>query len=224
MFKEGYISDYDFETQAITIIAPLSLQEYENLKRQETTTCGLKFDDGRTISADQRKKIYATFNDIALWSGHIPDMIKAILKFEFISKTGCEYFSLSNVDMSTAKDFLQFLIEFCIEWDIPCKDSLLERSPDIAKYVYACFMSKKCCICGNAINSVTHLHHVDHVGSKGNRNEISHLGLRAMPLCAIHHKEVHDIGQTSFNEKYHIFGIKINEEIARVYKLKFKGE
>ena len=220
MFKEGYISDYDFKTQSITIIAPLSLQEYEIIKRQEVTVCGLKFDDGRHISADQRKKIYATFNDIADWTGYTSDKLKAIMKYEYIAKTGCLYFSFSDCDMTLAKDFLNFLIEFCIEWDIPCKDSLIERSPDIARYVYACFMNKRCAICGNAINKVTHLHHVDHVGSKGNRCEISHLGLRAMPLCALHHKEVHNLGQTAFNEKYHIFGVKIDKTIARKYKLK----
>lgn len=216
MYLKGYLSDYDGET--LTILVPFS--DNQLLARQEITECEIKLDDGRHISADQRKKIYATFNDIADWTGYTSDQLKATMKYEYIAKTGCEYFSLSDCDMTLAKDFLNFLIEFCIENDIPCKDSLLERNPDIARYVYACFMNKKCCICGNAINSVTHLHHVDHVGSKGNRNEISHLGLRAMPLCAIHHKEVHNLGQTEFNEKYHIFGVKIDQTIARKYKLK----
>ena len=41
--------------------------------------------------------------------------IKAILKYEFIAEKGCEYFSLSDVDMTLAKEFLEFLIEF-LNW------------------------------------------------------------------------------------------------------------
>ncbi|MDQ4679658.1 putative HNHc nuclease, partial [Stenotrophomonas maltophilia group sp. RNC7] len=33
----------------------------------------LRLDDGRTISADQRKKIYATIKDISLHTGHMPE-------------------------------------------------------------------------------------------------------------------------------------------------------
>lgn len=220
MFNEGYISDYDFKTQTITVVSPLSFKDYEDLKTREVTSCLLKFDDSRTISADQRKKIYATFNDIARYTGHLPNEIKELMKYYFIAKNGCKYFSLSDVDMTTAKEFLEYLIEFCIAWNVPCKDSLLDRCPDIARYVYTCLKYKHCAICGGAINDVTHLHHVDHVGTRGNRNEISHLGLRALPLCAIHHKEAHDIGQAEFDKKYHIFGIPITAEIAKVYKLK----
>jgi len=219
-FYEGFISDYDFETETATIVAPISLHEFELLQNQEITSCQLQFDDGRHISIDQRKKIYATFRDIADYTGHVPDEVKAIMKYEYIAKTGCAYFSLSNVDMTFASEFLQCLIEFCVEWDIPTADNLIERSPFVARTIYACFMNKQCCVCGNAINSVTHLHHEDHVGSKGNRREISHLGMKALPLCSIHHSEAHQLGKTAFNEKYHVFGIKIDKAIARKYKLK----
>lgn len=212
MHITGYISDFD--GQALTIYAP-----FENsflLQKQEITECEIKLNDGRTISAQQRKKIYATMRDISLFTGHEPDFVKEIMKYEYIASTGADYFSLSNVDMTTANEFLSFLIEFCLEWDIPTLDNLLERSPDVARYIYACLIHKKCCICGQK----TELHHVDAVGMGRNRKEIIHIGMRALPLCTQHHRELHTIGNNEFCEKYHIFGIKIDEEIAKIYKLK----
>ena len=198
----------------IGVVASINAEISEKLERWQVTECEIRFNDGRTISADQRKKIYATFNDISIWSGHMPDEIKAHMKYFFIAKTGCDYFSLSDVDMTTAKEFLEYLIEFCIDNDIPCKDSLLDRTPDIARYVYYCLMSKRCAICGQKSD----LHHVDHVQS--DRKTAHHLGLRAMPLCRMHHGEYHSMGETAFNEKYHIFAVKIDKEICKLYKLK----
>ncbi|HVI39436.1 MAG TPA: putative HNHc nuclease, partial [Anaerovoracaceae bacterium] len=111
---KGYISGYD--GKALTVVAPIE-DDYLITKR-DITECEIRLDDGRTISADQRKKIYATMRDISDYTGHLPDEIKALMKYDFIAKTGCNYFSLSDADMTTANDFLNFLIEFCIEQDI----------------------------------------------------------------------------------------------------------
>ena len=35
----------------------------------------IRLDDGRTISADQRAKAYATMKDIALYTGHLPEEV-----------------------------------------------------------------------------------------------------------------------------------------------------
>lgn len=210
----GYIQDYD--GQALTIKAPF--QDTFGFIKKKITQCEIRLDDGRRISADQRKKIYATMRDIAEYTGHPPDEVKEIMKYTYIEKTGCEEFSLSDVDMTTANLFLEFLIEWCVEWDIPCKDNLLERSPDIARYLYHCLIHKKCCITGKKAE----LHHVDAVGSRGNRKEIVHLGMRVLPLCRVMHTEVHTIGQKSFDEKYHVLGIKLDEELCRIWRVKSK--
>jgi hypothetical protein len=212
MFIKGYLSAYDGEN--LTIVAPF--KEDYLLDKRQITDCEIILDDGRHISADQRKKIYATFNDISVWTGYTPPEVKEHMKYEFIARYGVPYFSLSTIDMTTAREFLQFLIEFCIENDIACTDSLINRSPDIARYIYYCLIHKKCCICGKRAN----LHHVDHVGSGRDRKEICHIGMRAEPLCNEHHTEAHTIGQIHFDDKYKTFGIKIDTEIAKIYKLK----
>lgn len=212
MTIKGYISGYD--GQSLMVVAPFS-DDYL-LNKQEITECEIRLDDGRTISADQRKKIYATMRDISDCTGHMPEEVKALAKYDFISKTGCEYFSLSDCDMTTAREFLEFLIEFCIEWDIPTADSLLERSPDIARYLYSCLLNKCCAICGGKAE----LHHVDAVGAGRNRKEIIHLGMRVLPLCRRHHMEFHDTGRQTFCDKYHAFGIKMDQYLCGIWKLK----
>ncbi len=184
--------------------------------RKNITECEIRLDDGRRISADQRKKIYALFRDISLWSGHEPDDVKALLKYEYIARTGAEYFSLSDTDMTTAREFLEFLIEFCISEDIPTKDSLINVTPDISRYIYCCLLHKKCCISGKKAE----LHHVDAVGMGRNRKDIIHAGYRVMPLSRIYHTEAHTIGQKTFEDKYKVYGIKLTDELCGIWKVK----
>lgn len=77
-----------------------------------------------------------------------------------------------------------------------------------------CLVYKKCCISGKRAE----LHHVDKVGMGRNRNEITHIGMKALPLSRKYHIEVHTIGQKAFEAKYHVFGVKIDEVIASKYK------
>lgn len=51
------------------------------------------------------------------------------------------------------------------------------------------------------------------------RTEINHIGLLCEPLCRVHHTECHTMAQAEFDEKYHIQPVKIDEKIAKLYKL-----
>ncbi|MEF9866348.1 MAG: putative HNHc nuclease [Oscillospiraceae bacterium] len=216
MTIEGYISAYDGET--LTIIAPFS-NDYI-LQKQGINECEIRLVDGRTISSEQRKHIYATISDIAEYTGYLPDEAKAVLKYQFIADTGCEYFSLASVDMTTARKFLDFLINFCIENEIPTSDNLVNRAPDISRYLYACLINKTCCICGAHGKYMVQLHHVDRVGMGRDRNEIIHKGMAVMALCGKHHNLAHSMPQKEFDSKYHIYGIKADNEICKKYRLK----
>lgn len=176
------------------------------------------FYDGRSISHEQRKKIYALIRDISEWSGFMPEEAKEWLKFYYRSLSGVKAFSLSDTGRDIARGFIDFLIEFCLVHDVPCRDSLPLLAEDIKRYLYLCLIHKRCCICGKK----TQLHHVDTVGMGYDRNEIVHVGKRAEALCWKHHKECHDIGQKDFDERYHIFGVEIDSIIADKYRLKRK--
>ncbi|MDU7339343.1 MAG: putative HNHc nuclease [Clostridium sp.] len=212
MIIKGYVSAY--EDRVLTVVAPLE-DDYLLIKRN-ITECEIRLDDGRKISADQRKKIYATMRDISIWSGHLPDEIKAVSKYDFIAKTGCDYFSLSDCSMTTANEFLSYLIDFCIEQDIPTTDRLLDRSPDTARYLYTCIIHKKCCITGEK----SELHHMDAVGAGRDRKEIIHKGMRVLPLSREMHKEIHSIGIDTFCNKYHVFGIKMDDYLCQIWKVR----
>jgi hypothetical protein len=97
--------------------------------------------------------------------------------------------------------------------------SPLEYCEDISKYLYACMVNKKCCICGKPAD----LHHVQSVGSQGYRDKINHIGLDALPLCRVHHEESHTKGQKDFMEIYHLQPVKIDKKIAKIYKLSQKN-
>ena len=186
----------------------------DEIIRKDIKEAEIRLKAGREISREQQKKIYALFNDISLYTGYTPQETKELMKFSFVSKYGGNDFSLSNVDMTTASKFIEYIIEFILIHDIPTKVSLLEQAEDIAHYIYMCLVYKKCCISGKRAE----LHHVDTVGMGRNRNEITHIGMKALPLSRKYHIEVHTIGQKAFEAKYHVFGVKIDELIASKYK------
>ena len=106
----GYIQDYD--GQALTLVVPFSDAEY--LTTHGVTECSVRVEDGRRISAVQRRKIYALLRDIADWTGYEPQELKELMKYDFLSQCedGTQYFSLSDTDMTTARNFITYLIDF----------------------------------------------------------------------------------------------------------------
>lgn len=181
--------------------------------------------DGRRISPEQRRKVYALVGEVAEYVDGIRnagtiESAKKTLKMEFLLSRmeGMErrLFSLSNCDVTTAREFINFLVEFIIENDIPTRVPLIENCEDIEQYVYACLMSKKCAVCGRHAD----LHHVDVVGMGRDRKEICHIGMRALPLCRAHHTEIHAVGREDFLKRYFLEPVRIDERIAKVYRLK----
>ena len=213
MLLNGYITDIN--EQSIVIQAPADVAYVIDKQVRE---CDILLRDGRTITRDQQKKAYALMRDISLWSGHTPDEIKELAKYDYLAKYGGGMFSLADCSVTLTRGFIDYLVEFCLIHDIPCQDSLITLCEDIRRYLYLCLIHKRCCVCGKK----TQLHHVDAVGMGYNRNEIVHVGKRAQALCFKHHRECHDIGQKTFDEKYHVFGIEIDRIIADKYKLKRK--
>lgn len=211
------IKNYDGKYLTLTPDEPIGRElEQKHIQRVE-----LRLDDGRAISTDQRKKIFAVIRDISLWSGHDPEYLRGFLTWDYCLKNWVEPFSLSTVDMTTAKDFLNYLIAFCFENAVPTRDTLLHHTDDIGKYLYQCLEHRKCAVC----NARAQVHHVDRVGMGRDREEIVHVGLRAIALCPKHHAEAHK-DERNFFEKHHIYGIKLDEYLCNKLSLntKRKGE
>ena len=177
--------------------------------------------DGRSISPEQRRKTYALLHEIAEYIGDDTESTKNSMKMDFVlnrmQAMQRKMFSLSDVDMNTASEFISYLIEFILEHDIPCQDNKLsELCEDVGRYVYACLMNKKCCVCGRLAD----LHHVDAVGMGNDRHEVHHLARLVMPLCRQHHVEIHTIGVETFLSMYHLQAVNADEAICKKYKLR----
>ena len=182
---------------------------------------GVELVDKRHISADQRKKAYVLISYIAAWWGYTPlEAMKEMLKLMFIgeAETLRRTFSLSDCDMTTARLFITYLIDFCILHGVDVGEPLYQLSEDIPRYVWACLMNKRCAVCGRKAE----LHHVDAVGMGRNRKEICHVGMRALPLCREHHTEIHRTGQKDFLKRYFLEPVRIDERVAKVYRLNTK--
>lgn len=182
--------------------------------------------DGRRISPEQRRKCYALLGEIAEYTDGIRtaetvDEQKRLLKMEFMLKrmeaTERRMFSLSDCDMSTAREFITYLIDFIIANDIPTRVPLIDNCDDIAAYMYACTMHRKCAVCGKAAD----IHHCEgsRIGSGNDREKVHHLGREVLPLCRVHHTECHG-GEAEFISKYHLEPVKLDEQLCRKLKLR----
>jgi hypothetical protein len=144
-----------------------------------------------------------------------------MMKFDFVLKMmesqERKMFSLANCDVSTAREFITYLIDFIIKNDIPSSISLLDNCEDISKYIYACLANRKCCICGQHAD----VHHVtgSKIGAGNDRDEVHHLGREVLPLCREHHEICHN-DEKSFIEKYHLEPIELTAELCKKLHLK----
>lgn len=183
--------------------------------------------DGRRISPEQRRKCYALLGEIAEYTDGIRtaetvDEQKRLLKMEFMLKrmeaTERRMFSLADCDMSTAREFITYLIDFIVANDIPTRVPLIDNCDDIAAYMYACTMHRKCAVCGKPAD----IHHCEgsRIGAGVDRTKVHQLGREVLPLCRVHHTELHTMPESEFVKKYHLQKVKLDEALCK--RLKFK--
>ena len=187
--------------------------------------------DRRQISPEQRRKAWALIGEISAWAGYMTqadkDAVNTDMKREFLltraeklseavlETFGKRPFSLSDVDMTTARMYITFLVDFCIEHGVPTSQPLWEMADDVEAYVYQCSINQVCAVCRRHAG----VHHVDKVGMGRDRDAIDHIGLLHLPLCwgvNGHHQEIEHIGDRAFLEKYHLVPIPIDEKIAKI--------
>ncbi len=173
----------------------------------------LHIQDPRFISTEQRKKIYAMFYDIALYTGYPSEDVKELMKAYYIERTGKSYFSLAGCSMDTAKQFLNIIIDYALENGVPLRETGLNRTDDITSYLVSCIIHKKCCICGRR----GEMHHLDAIGMGNDRRVYDDSENDVIQLCRKHHTLAHSRGVNDFCRMYHVYGVKrgLVEEIYR---------
>lgn len=195
-------------------LASLSLYTQEEQPQAVVTVA-----DERSISRLQRKKAYAIMSEIAKWSGFTPEETKEWMKFYYIAETGDQYFSFADTDMTTARNFISYLLDYAVRNHIPMSKSGLEYMDDVDAYMYSSLRYRRCVVCGRPAD----VHHIDTVGMGNDRRTVDHREKRLIALCRVHHNEAHDIGWPEFERKYHVKGIKLDPEtLQRLGIMTFK--
>ena len=186
----------------------------------------LLWQDEDGITADQRKKIFAINAEIAIWSAHDPEYVRKNLTADFL-RANIERLQMSalslaisgNCDKGTASLFIEYLINFCLENNVPTSRPLQEYADDLERYTYGALMHKRCIICGRKAD----IHHIDQIGMGYNRLTKPQLGALVLPLCREHHSEFHSIGRTAFEERYHAVPVPMDKRIAGKYNISGKA-
>lgn len=170
---------------------------------KKITGVTLQLLDGRILSPDQRRKIYATIRDISGYTGYTPEETKEVMKYVHIAATGSDYFSLADCSMDLAREFINTLTDFCLKHGVITSDQLSDRTDDITTYLYQCIKHKKCAICGRP----GEIHHWDAIGMGHDRRRYDDSNNRKICLCRMHHTIAHQKGVKDFQRDYHVYGI-----------------
>lgn len=190
------------------------------ITHQDCTTADVYLRDGRHISSDQRKKIFATIRDISADTGNIPEEMRAHFTWEFCALYEYEPFSLSSyksnaATVTIAREFITYLLDFCLRNGIQLKEPITSRADGMSAAMYLCLKHRKCAVCGR----VADVHHIDTIGMGNNRKTVSHIGKSAIALCRLHHTEAHAKGWKDFSELYHVCGVKLDRYLCEKLNL-----
>ena len=226
MIQEHILGEIQDVREDGTAVITAGLPDLDRALLRQYKKVEIILPDGRRISPEQRRKAYALIGEITEYVDGIrnADTIeeqKGLLKMEFMLRrmeaTERRMFSLSDCSVTTAKEFITYLVDFIIANDIPTRVPLIENCDDIQRYIYACTMHRKCAVCGKAAD----IHHCEgsRVGAGSDRDKVHHLGREVLPLCRVHHTECHG-DEAGFIRKYHLEPVKLDEALCRKLKLR----
>lgn len=177
----------------------------------ESLEVDVKVVDKRHITDQQRKFIFALCNEISYYTGDDREYIRLSMQQYNANLREIEVESLSTCSMTYANNLIDTIINFCIDKEIPFAKELLEENKYTfdEKQTYAMALKRVCVVCGQRAD----IHHVDTIGMGNNRQKVSHIGKKALPLCRSHHTNCHEIGDDAFIEKYHLTPFTVDKKM-----------
>ena len=173
--------------------------------------------DGKKITIQQRKKIFALLNDIYLFTGQPQEDLRQQFQFYLEMIKGYERISLTNTTRHIASELIDTIIAWVFQNDIPLNYKTSDLMKQDQTFLYLATVHRKCVICGKSSSDLAHRYAV---GRGRNRNEIDHYGNEVLALCRRHHNEQHQIGIDTFNEKYHLENswVKVDDRLNKMLK------
>lgn len=208
---------HDRKRVTLDLDEPLNLELVDKLSGGAPAIGQLTFSDNRLISPEQRAKCWILINEIAKWQGErtnspeVEETMKQLAIAEHAEITG--HFSLSNCSVTVARLFIETLLTFCFENDVPFATKVWDAISNDYFAQKKCLEHRECVVCRRRAQYA----HVETVGMGMNRKKIDHSKHRFMALCAAHHSEQHTIGINTFIAKYHIKPISLNfDELVKL--------
>lgn len=166
--------------------------------------------ENEKITPDQRKHIYALLNDYVDYTGNPLDAVEAYFKYQFMVEHDMDElpsFKRNAISLSTAGDFINYLIDYYIQNDIPFRKQQFYLTTDTSKMLYALTMKRICWVTGKPNADI---HHAENLVAMGrDRNKVDHTKSAFMCLSRDAHTEIHQIGLKEFCQKYHVKPIKL---------------
>ena len=206
----------------------LQLKESLNIERLKTIFDGydgerqaeIFIKDPRGFTVEQRRFTFALMQDIYIYTGEPLESLKDVFYWQFRYFTG-KNISLSNKSENTVDEVStldELILDFIFANDIPFREGY-EIPPQNEQYFfYKCVTNRTCCICGKKHADIDHFDKA--LGSR-KRKEVNHTEFTFAALCRTHHTEKHQIGITEFKNKYHVIGVKLNQD--EIKKLRIGG-
>lgn len=202
----------------------INLDDVKDWQEQELTQLPrieLSVDSEKEITIDQRKKAFAMLNDISEYTGYSLRESEEMMKIRYISMLkNPKFFSLADCTRETATEFIQFMINFCLEQSIPFTTKVFDEIQQSYALRVQLLKHRICYVCGKV---GADLDHVDAIGSGRNRRTVNQVGYHAWTLCRTHHTERHKIGVKSFAQKYQVIPIKLTKDLIEELNLANKG-
>ncbi len=172
----------------------------------------LELFDPESITADQRKHIYALLGDLEVYTGYPKDWWERYLKENFMHydfMTGLPSFATNQMSKARASKFIEFVIIFCIQNEVPFRKNQFYLTQESSNVLFYLTMSRLCVVCGRPHADI---HHATNLVGMGNvRRAHNHWDSTFLSLCREHHNEVHSLGLEEFNKKHLVKPVKLNQ-------------
>lgn len=206
----------------------LELKDELNIARLKTIFDGydgerqaeLFIKDPRGFTVEQRRFTFALMQDIYIYTGEPLESLKDVFYWQFRYFTG-KNISLSNQSENTVDEVStldELILDFIFANDIPFREGYEIPPQNIQYFFYKCVVNRTCCICGKKNSDIDHF---EKALGRRKRKEVDHTEFTFAALCRTHHTEKHQMGITEFKNKYHVIGIKLNQD--EIKKLRIGG-
>ncbi|NCJ14466.1 putative HNHc nuclease [Staphylococcus pseudintermedius] len=200
------VTDVEIPDEAISLL---------DLKQYIDVDCTVI--DRNTITGKQRRKIFALCNDIEEHTGQPREYMRYMFMDYVAFVEGYDRLSLSNCSRTQAIQIIEVILDWVFHNDIPLNYKTSDLLKQDKSFLYWSTVNRNCVICGKPHAELAHYHAV---GRGRNRRKIDHTGNKVLSLCSHHHREQHNIGMDSFNDKYHLHDswVDVDERLNKMLK------